>query len=297
MTLEPGEYVVAVSGGVDSVALLDVLFSQFGQDVQYEFVVAHFDHGIRSDSMEDRRLVERLAKGYDMPFEYREGRLGASVSEAAARRARYAFLREIQQRYQADAIITAHHQDDVLETALINLLRGTGRRGVTSLKSEDGLIRPLLDLPKQQLMDYAQQHGLEWREDSTNTDIRYFRNYVRHNIVSRMSKVKRAQLLTIITELRARNQEIDDLLANALEVMSVGDGLDRHAFIMLPHTVAREVMAAWLRQNGIREYDKKTLERLVIAAKTYKTDKKTDIDSTIVLLIRGDTLALTGKER
>src|SRR5690606_26021238 len=110
-------------------------------------------------------------------------------------------------------------------------------------------------------------------------------------------KVKRAQLLTIITELRARNQEIDDLLANALEVMSVGDGLDRHAFIMLPHTVAREVMAAWLRQNGIREYDKKTLERLVIAAKTYKTDKKTDIDSTIVLLIRGDTLALTGKER
>src|SRR5437764_343012 len=128
---KPGKYVVAVSGGVDSVALLDML----ARSDDLKLVVAHFDHGIRKDSAKDRKFVEDLAKNYDLPFVYEEGHLGSGTSEAVARGARYDFLHRVKKSHGAQAIITAHHQDDVLETAIINLLRGTGRKGLTSLTS------------------------------------------------------------------------------------------------------------------------------------------------------------------
>src|SRR5690606_5271626 len=104
--IRPGKYVVAVSGGVDSMVLLDLL----RQKPKLELIVAHFDHGIRPDSAEDRKLVQRVAKHYDLPFVYAEGKLGPKASEALAREARYAFLRRVQAEQGAEAIITAHHQ-------------------------------------------------------------------------------------------------------------------------------------------------------------------------------------------
>ncbi|QQS18837.1 hypothetical protein IPL68_02130 [Candidatus Saccharibacteria bacterium] len=87
--------------------------------------MAHFDHGIRPDSVEDRKLVQKLAKQYGLPFVYDRAELGAGASEAVAREARYAFLSRVKEAVGADAIITAHHEDDVLETIIINWLRGT----------------------------------------------------------------------------------------------------------------------------------------------------------------------------
>src|SRR6266542_1461422 len=145
--VSPGKYVVAVSGGVDSMVLLDLL----RQKPKLELVVSHFDHGIRPDSEEDRRLVQRIARAYGLPFVYARGNLGPKAGEALAREARYAFLRRVQQEQGAKAIITAHHQDDMLETAIMNLLRGTGRRGLSSLKSREGLLRPLLNWTKKDI--------------------------------------------------------------------------------------------------------------------------------------------------
>jgi tRNA(Ile)-lysidine synthetase-like protein len=127
--LPKGRYVVAVSGGVDSVVLLDAL----SKLPNLELVVAHLDHGIREDSIEDRRFVASLAASYGLVFEYGEGRLGSGASEATAREARYNFLRGVKMKHDAKAIITAHHQDDLIETAILNMLRGTGRKGLTSL--------------------------------------------------------------------------------------------------------------------------------------------------------------------
>src|SRR6476469_10942255 len=159
-----GKYVVAVSGGVDSVVLLDLLRLYPGVKV----TVAHFDHGIREDSHLDRAYVAELAKRYRLPFVYDKGQLGPDASEAEARRARYDFLSKVQQKTGSDALVTAHHENDVLETAIINLLRGTGRKGLSSLTNGEGIIRPLLDVPKSEIIDYAKRHGLQWREDSTN---------------------------------------------------------------------------------------------------------------------------------
>src|SRR5260221_102633 len=126
LNVNPGKYIVAVSGGVDSMALLDMLVVLPG----LELVVAHFERGIRADSDQDRQLVAATAARYGLPFVFMRGNLGAGVSEAAARTARYAFLGRVRGAHNAGAIITAHHQDDVIETALINLVRGTGSRGL-----------------------------------------------------------------------------------------------------------------------------------------------------------------------
>ena len=113
----PGSYVVAVSGGVDSVALLHNL----AQSDKLRLYVAHFDHGIRQDSAEDARFVSQLARQYGLEYFSERAELGQNSSEALARTKRYKFLYSVMAQPQANAVITVHHQDDVLETAILNM--------------------------------------------------------------------------------------------------------------------------------------------------------------------------------
>lgn len=293
----PGTYAVAVSGGVDSMVLLHALWRENQTRQQWRLVVAHLDHGMRPDSAEDRRLVETAAQRLKLPFIYEEARLGAGASEAAARTARYGFLKRVQQERGARAIVTAHHEDDVLETAVINLLRGSGRKGLTSLANRSGVERPLLHVSKQAIIADAEKYKLEWREDSTNADTDYLRNYVRHELLPRFSSSGRRELQRIITGLRTTNAELDELLAHELAAQATSDQIDRAWFADLPHSVAREVMAAWLRRHGLRDFDSKTLERLVVAAKTAMAGKSFDVLRGTSMQVRTRDLALTAVER
>ena len=293
LKIAPGKYVVAVSGGVDSVVLLDLLQGRAG----VKLVVAHFDHGIRADSREDRLFVQELAEKYSLPFVFNEGHLGMRASEARARAARYKFLRQVKAAAGAQAIVTAHHEDDLLETAILNLLRGTGRKGLSSLKSTGEIYRPLLGVPKQALIDYAKTHNLEWREDPTNADVAYLRNYIRHKLLPRFDTEARRQFRQIIDSAHRTDAEIDELLANQLHLQPTRDQLDRHWLIMLPHAVAKEALAAWLRVHGINGFDKKTIGRIVTAAKTYAPGKQIDVDATHIILVKKTALALAPRER
>jgi len=266
--------VVAVSGGVDSVVLLDLLVKK----PKLELVVAHFDHGIREDSAEDRKLVQKLAKHYELPVVYRSGKLGQDASEATAREARYKFLRQIKEEQGAKAIITAHHQDDMLETAIINMLRGTGRKGLSSLVSTKELVRPMLKWSKGDVLEYAREHELAWYEDSTNADERYLRNYIRKNILSRFTEPDREDLLRRVENAGKINEQIDHLLEEDLAKQSAADELDRGWYLQLPFSVAKEMMAMWLRRNGIAHFDRALIEHLVVAAKTAAPGKLADVD-------------------
>lgn len=293
--LEPGVYVVAVSGGVDSMALLHMLRRQANYQLpttNYKFIIAHYDHGIREDSEKDRELVQEVAASHGLVFVYDMGKLGPGTSEATAREARYKFLHRVREATGADAIITAHHQDDVIETAILNMLRGTGRKGLSSLGNEQRLRRPLLHLSKERLRSYAKENELKWREDSTNADIKYRRNYVRENIVKKMSKQEREQLLRLLSETKSSNQQADIQIAKLLQFISKDKRLDRKLFINLPHSLALEIMAAWLRRHGIRQFDKKLLAKLVAASKTFVPGKQTDIDNESFLKINKQELIL-----
>lgn len=175
MKVSPKKYLIAVSGGVDSVVLLEMLAKK-----HKNILVAHFDHGIREDSKEDAIFVRQLAVKYGVKFFTKREELGANASEEKARRARYKFLRELSEKQNA-TIVTAHHLDDVVETIIINMVRGTGWRGLAVLNAED-IYRPLINFEKQEIINYAKQNNLKWREDSTNSLNVYMRNIVRHKI-------------------------------------------------------------------------------------------------------------------
>lgn len=291
--LEPGKYVVAVSGGVDSVSLLHLL----GELQDIELVVAHFDHGIREESAEDRQFVGALAEQSSLPFFYDEGRLGADASEATARRVRYEFLEKTRRDQNAIAVLTAHHADDVLETAIINILRGTGRKGLSSLGSQPHVARPLTQISKQEILAYARQSDLEWRDDRSNDDTAYLRNYVRHQLLDKFSEQDKRRLAEIVAEAGERNQMIDTLLVKYLPTTSDNSVLERQLFTRLPHDVAREVLAAWLRAHNLRDFDKKTLERLVVTAKTGRPGSRFDVMKGCYLAITKNHLALEPSER
>lgn len=290
--MAPGKYVVAVSGGVDSMVLLDILRQQPDLDL----LVAHFDHGIRDDSAADRQLVHQQAEKYGLPFRFKQGHLGPKASEATARQARYDFLNDVVKANNARAIITAHHEDDLLETAILNLGRGTGRLGLSSLQSRENLVRPLLHLSKSHLQNYARDNQLVWHEDSTNMDLAYRRNFIRHRVMANFTPEQRQRLRKLVVQTRALNHEIDALLAEIIDEHQKDGKLDRRWFIHLPHAIAREVMALWLRQKQLA-YDSKTLERLVAGAKTAKRGKRLSINKDVYLHVGQQDLALDHLDR
>src|SRR5438067_11095859 len=162
----PGTAVVAVSGGPDSVALLDLLHT-LAPELRLSLVVAHADHGIQADSGTVAQAVAALARRYGLPFELGELHLGAEATETAARRARYAWLAERQRRHAARYLVTAHHSDDQVETIVLRLLRGSGPAGLAGLPAaaRGGLFRPLLRLRPCALVDYVAARGLALHSD------------------------------------------------------------------------------------------------------------------------------------
>jgi tRNA(Ile)-lysidine synthetase-like protein len=294
---KPGTYVLAVSGGVDSRVLLDIMHKQSRENNTWKLVVAHLDHDIRTNSSDDRKFVQMTAKEYGLPFVYQSAHLGKNASEAYARAERYKFLHHVKQASNAQAVITAHHQNDLLETAIINILRGSKRKGLTALRSHDQLLRPLLNVPKSELIQYAKDQGLTWQEDSTNNEDVYVRNYLRHNVLPRLDEQATAQLLTIINKLQSVNSTLDTLLVKQLQQQDTPGTLSRTWFNGLPHTVAREILATWLRTAGLRDFDTKTLELLVVHAKTAQAGSRFPLRSSYVMRVTKDHLALEPTER
>lgn len=278
-------FIVAVSGGVDSVALLHTLVNQHSSN---RYIVANINHGIRQDVSKDADLVRSYAEEYHLPFEYTELKLGSAASEAQARAARYLFLQTIMKKHEAHAIITAHHQDDVIETMFINIVRGTGRRGLSSLKSNNNLVRPLLEVSKAEIYSYARQHDLTWREDSTNSDMKYLRNMLRHRVVAKMNSEQRAQALTIVNNASRINYLLDRELAQLLR-RGLHKGelvVNRGWFAQLPHDVSLEVLYLLLSSNEAPDINKMTLERTVVAIKTLRPGKTIQLSGGEILLTK-----------
>lgn len=243
---QPGRYLVAVSGGVDSVVLLDWLV---GAGPGLELVVAHFDHGLRPNSKKDARFVEQLAQKHNLEFHLGVGDLPPGSNEAAARTARYHFLSQTRSDIGARAVIVAHHQDDLIETMILNLQRRTGRRGLTSLRSHDRLLRPFLGLPKTTLLAVAESRGLDWVEDPTNLDTRFARNWVRQEIIPKFDGPAKQKLVEIHQSMLSINDQIDRQLADYLKYVSyrrLGLVYPRDWFNSLPDGLASEVVHFWL---------------------------------------------------
>jgi tRNA(Ile)-lysidine synthase len=150
---------------------------------------------------------------------------------------------------------------------------------------------------KDQIRDYARDHNITWREDSTNQDDKYLRNYVRLNVLPKFSDGQKAQLVILTEQLADINDELDAHLVNLLHTQPAQDQLDRQWFIHLPHDISKEVLHAWLRRHAVKNISKQTIERLLVAMKTAKPGATIDVDKHHVLHIHKKYLALTKAER
>jgi tRNA(Ile)-lysidine synthase len=267
-------YLVAVSGGVDSVVLLDMLV----RDRQHELIVAHFDHGIRRDSSGDARFVEGLAAHYGLEFVTERQSLGAGASEEVARQYRYAFLEREATKRQA-VIATAHHADDVIETIAINIARGTGWRGVAAVDRYD-LVRPLLHLSKQQIRDYAVSRRLEWVEDSTNAEMIYFRNQLRRRIATSLTRKQRHALLATWNWQRRLKRAIDHEVSQYLQPTHE---YDRYLFIYGDQLAVQEILRAAIVGAATTGPTRPQLDRALLAIKTAKAGTVFEVGGGVLL--------------
>lgn len=177
---------VATSGGVDSMVLCHLLL-----ELELSFIVLHCNFHLRGEASDgDALMVRDFAKKNQLEFEQidfqtREYAAANGISiQMAARELRYDWFRKIKEEKNIDWIATAHHLDDDIETVLINLGRGTGIRGMIGIPDKaNDFIRPLLGYSKKQIIVYAKEHGVEWREDVTNQATDYLRNYLRLKVI------------------------------------------------------------------------------------------------------------------
>ena len=183
---------VAVSGGVDSMVLCDLLVK-----AKMNFSVAHCNFQLRGkNSEEDEEFIRNYCDENKIPFfaekfnvkQYKES--GNYSTQMAARELRYNWFNGLISEYQFDYLLTAHHLNDSLETFLINLSRGTGINGLKGIRNQESqILRPLLPYSKAQILQYAVKYNLQWREDKSNSETDYVRNKIRHQIVPILEEI------------------------------------------------------------------------------------------------------------
>ena len=179
---------VAVSGGVDSMVLLDLL-----REYSDVVAVAHCNFQLRGqDSAQDEQLVESYCKRHQLTCHIKrfDTKLPKQSTQMAARTLRYNWFEELCLSNNYDVVLTAHHADDNIETLLINIIRGTGIEGLTGIPEQNGkIIRPLLPFFKSEIVDYAQTYQIPWREDRSNQSDDYQRNAIRHHVIPELVKL------------------------------------------------------------------------------------------------------------
>lgn len=184
--------IVALSGGADSVALLRILHT-----LGYDCEAAHCNFHLRgTESDRDEMFVRKLCKTMKTPlhtidFATEQYAIEKKISiEMAARELRYQWFAEIKEKTKADVIAVAHHQDDSVETVLLNLIRGTGINGLLGIRPKNGdIVRPLLCISRKEITDYLQNAGQEYMTDSTNLQDEYTRNKIRLNLLPLMQEI------------------------------------------------------------------------------------------------------------
>ena len=189
--------ILAVSGGPDSVAMLHI-FSQLEKKYSLKLIVAHVNYGLRGqDSELDEKLVETLVQKYNYPLvvkkikaqDLKSEKKKTDFSEQHLRNLRYLFFQQLITEKTFDFIATAHNLDDQVETYLMRITRGTGLKGLSAMLFKNKrIIRPLLAIPRTQIMSYLKEHHLKWRLDKTNLENKFLRNKIRNSLIPYLEK-------------------------------------------------------------------------------------------------------------
>lgn len=228
-----GRLVLAVSGGVDSMVMLDAVSRVCPERVA---CVATFDHGTGAWATDAADRVEACAAALDFPVARARG-AGAPASEAAMRDARWCFLRATARSHRA-RVVTAHTRDDQVETIFLRALRGAGARGLAALFAPSDVVRPLLSLARSDVTHYARARRITWVDDPSNASPRFLRNRVRWDLLPACQRVRPTfsdELLEIAARAATLRRELDIVVQSALRPVREGDSV----------VVARDLVAGY----------------------------------------------------
>ncbi len=245
MLLSGDKVICAVSGGADSMALLWGMYL-LKEKLGITLECAHFNHHLRGEESDrDAAFVRQFCLDFHIPFHYGEGQVvaGEKGLEAAAREARYGFLRAL-----PGIIATAHTADDNAETVLMHLLRGTGLKGLGGIAPKNGnIIRPLLNVTRTEIMDFLREYSIFFVEDSTNAEDEFLRNRLRHNVIP-LLKEENPQFSVHTSQMALRLRQDEDFIRSlAVKTEDIGVLRQMHPAVRI------RAITAFLESGGVFE--------------------------------------------
>ncbi|MBW4360995.1 tRNA lysidine(34) synthetase TilS [Flavobacterium taihuense] len=261
--LKQKKLLLAVSGGLDSMVLLDLFL-----ELEYDITIAHCNFQLRGvESFGDQKFIQDYAEAHAIPifvtqFDTEAFSKDYKLStQVAARELRYNWFYELLDTEKFDFILTAHHADDNLETFLINLTRGTGLEGLTGIPEQnDKIIRPLLFSSRLEIENYAKQHNIQWREDSSNASDKYLRNKIRHHLIPVLKELN-PNLITSFLKTESYLQEslamVEDAAVMVYQQVASEEGdtihFDLNQLLKLPNY--RSYLYQWLKEFGFTAWN------------------------------------------
>lgn len=222
--------IIGVSGGPDSVCLLDLLFL-LSKKYDFKLHVAHVNYGLRGkDSLLDEQLVRKLSDTYDLPCSILHVKKIQSTNiEERLRDIRYRFFEKLRAQKGCSAIAVAHNRDDQAETFLMRLLRGSGGSGLSSMLPKNGfIIRPLLSISREEILRYIKERSLRYRIDKTNLGTDFLRNRLRHSLIPNIEKEYQPNIKAILAdtaELLAADSAFIENFASRISLLKEKNGI------------------------------------------------------------------------
>lgn len=231
--------IIGVSGGPDSIFLLNVLHKMKKEQViNFEIEIAHINHLIRKQAMTDEVLVKNVAQdmGYkihvlsiDVPLKAKEQKIS---EEECGRNIRYEYFEKLLKEHKANKIVVAHNQNDNIETVMMNFIRGTGINGLTGMKYVYGhIIRPILDIKKQDILEYLDENNICYVIDKSNMENKYTRNRIRNDLIKKIEQDYNPNFTNVIQRMIELNRQdeilINDCVEKEVEKIDLVVGVDK----------------------------------------------------------------------
>lgn len=255
-------FLLAVSGGIDSMVLLDLMLKN-----KVHFSVAHCNFNLRGEeSNQDENFVINYCEKNNIPLYIKQFNTEKYASEnkksiqISARELRYNWFFELKNEHHFDFIVTAHHLDDSLETFFINLSRGTGIEGLTGIRENENIIRPLLGFSREEIQKYATENHIKWREDSSNSSDKYLRNNIRHNIVPLFKELNTdflnsfSKTIDYLQEIQSFSEEV---LEEILHKLLIQENKFKYLKIneLLKYKNYKFILYKWLSEYGFTAWN------------------------------------------
>ena len=259
--------VVGVSGGPDSVCLLDTLY-HLQKKYELEIIMAHVNYGLRGkDSEKDEQLVKKLATKYSLPFEkIRITNYKLQITENNFRNIRYDFFEKVAKKHEASAIAVGHNLNDQAETVLMRVLRGTGLRGLGAIKFKNGnIIRPLLNIPRKEILTHLRKNKLPFRIDKTNLGTDFTRNKIRNKLLPYIVKEYNPNIEEVLYKLsQSAADDYDFITRFSREWLEANKSLQVSRLGNLHPAIQREVLRLAIEKHNpsLREIDSAHIEEI-----------------------------------